>query len=66
VPSVGGLALPPSTTKPMPNVNTKGKARAKVALAPGHGALDWASLKSSGVDLRVSHKPKHASICLTP
>ncbi|KAF8666818.1 cytochrome b5 family [Rhizoctonia solani] len=52
VPSGGGLALPPSTTKPMPNVNTKGKARAKVALAPGHGALDWANLKSSGVDLR--------------
>ncbi|KAH7342059.1 hypothetical protein B0J17DRAFT_594872 [Rhizoctonia solani] len=52
IPSAGGLALPPSTTKPMPNVNTKGKARAKVALAPGHGALDWASLKSSGVDLR--------------
>ncbi|CEL55153.1 Cytochrome b5 reductase 4 OS=Xenopus tropicalis GN=cyb5r4 PE=2 SV=1 [Rhizoctonia solani AG-1 IB] len=52
MPSAGSLALPPSTTKPMPNVNTKGKARAKVALAPGHGALDWASLKSSGVDLR--------------
>ncbi|EUC65053.1 cytochrome b5-like heme/steroid-binding domain protein [Rhizoctonia solani AG-3 Rhs1AP] len=52
IPSTGGLALPPSTTKRMPNVNTKGKARAKVALAPGHGALDWADLKSSGVDLR--------------
>ncbi|CAE6422975.1 unnamed protein product [Rhizoctonia solani] len=52
IPSTGGLALPPSTTKPMPNVNTKGKVRAKVALAPGHGALDWANLKSSGVDLR--------------
>lgn len=54
IPSVGGLALPPSTTSRMPNVNTKGKARAKVALEPGHGALDWADLKSSGVDLRVS------------
>ncbi|CUA75857.1 Cytochrome b5 reductase 4 [Rhizoctonia solani] len=52
IPSTGGLALPPSTTKRMPNVNTKGKVRAKVALAPGHGALDWANLKSSGVDLR--------------
>ncbi|KDN50793.1 hypothetical protein RSAG8_01291, partial [Rhizoctonia solani AG-8 WAC10335] len=52
IPSAGGLALPPSTTKRMPNVNTKGKVRAKVALSPGHGALDWASLKSSGVDLR--------------
>ncbi|KAG8687792.1 hypothetical protein FRC08_011764 [Ceratobasidium sp. 394] len=52
LPSVGGLALPPSTTTPMPNVNKKGKARAKVALAPGHGALDWAKFKSSGADLR--------------
>lgn len=52
IPSVGELALPPSTTVPMPNVNKKGKARAKVGLAPGHGALDWAQLKSSGADLR--------------
>ncbi|QRV89472.1 cytochrome b5 [Ceratobasidium sp. AG-Ba] len=52
LPTVGGLALPPSTTAPMPNVNKKGKARAKVALTPGHGALDWANLKSSGADLR--------------
>ncbi|KAG8738190.1 hypothetical protein FRC10_007158 [Ceratobasidium sp. 414] len=52
LPSVGGLALPPSTTSPMPNVNKKGKVRAKVALTPGHGALDWAKLKSSGADLR--------------
>lgn len=55
IPSTGGLALPPSTTVPMPNVNKKGKARAKVALAPGHGALDWGQLKSSGADLRVSN-----------
>ncbi|KAG9123676.1 hypothetical protein FRC07_014313 [Ceratobasidium sp. 392] len=52
LPTVGGLALPPSTTVPMPNVNKKGKVRAKVALSPGHGALDWAKLKSSGADLR--------------
>ncbi|KAG5636952.1 hypothetical protein H0H81_006300 [Sphagnurus paluster] len=26
--------------------------RAKVALAPGHSALDWANLKTSGTDLR--------------
>ncbi|KAG8683357.1 hypothetical protein FRC09_016133 [Ceratobasidium sp. 395] len=52
LPTVGGLALPPSTTAPMPNVNKKGKVRAKVALSPGHGALDWAQLKSSGADLR--------------
>lgn len=29
------------------------KKRDKVALAPGHSALDWASLKLSGTDLRV-------------
>ncbi|KAK2460306.1 hypothetical protein APHAL10511_007695 [Amanita phalloides] len=42
------LALPPSTTKPP----TSSKKREKVALAPGHGPLDWANLKSSGRDLR--------------
>jgi len=42
----GGLKLPPSTTsKPKPRSR-------KVALAPGHSPLDWASLKSSGTDLR--------------
>lgn len=44
------LALPLSTTK----VPAKpSKKREKVALAPGHGALDWANLKNSGQDLRV-------------
>lgn len=52
----GGLALPPTTTKKPPNVNTKAKARNKVALAPGYGPLDWARLKSSGEDLRVSNR----------
>ena len=51
--SFGGLALPPSTTKPLPNVNKKAQVRGKVALAPGHSPLDWARLKSSGTDLRV-------------
>ena len=51
--SFGSLALPPSTTKPLPNVNKKNKVRGKVALAPGHSPLDWARLKSSGEDLRV-------------
>ncbi|KAF9509040.1 hypothetical protein BS47DRAFT_1302017, partial [Hydnum rufescens UP504] len=46
------LTLPPSTSQRMPNTNTKGKARAKVALTPGHSPLDWARLKSSGEDLR--------------
>lgn len=47
----GSLAVPPSTTKPPPKPTKK---RGKVALAPGHSALDWANLKSSGADLRVS------------
>ena len=51
--SSNSLSLPTSTTKPMPKVNTKGKARQNVALTPGHGPLDWAKLKTSGVDLRV-------------
>lgn len=45
------LAVPPSTTKPPPKPSKK---REKVALAPGHSAMDWANLKSSGADLRVS------------
>ena len=45
--SRGGLALPPSTSKPI-------RAREKVALQPGYGPLDWANLKASGKDLRVS------------
>jgi hypothetical protein len=43
------LMLPPTTLKPPTNAAKKGK----VALAPGFGPLDWASLKSSGADLRV-------------
>ena len=43
------LLPPPTTLKPPPKV-TK---RAKVALAPGHGPLDWANLKKSGQNLRV-------------
>jgi len=42
----GALAAPASTT-------TKGK-RVKVAIEKGYSQLDWARLKSSGVDLRVS------------
>ena len=42
------LAVPPSTTK------APFKKREKVALAPGHSPLDWAALKTSGKDLRVS------------
>ena len=42
------LAVPPSTTK------APVKKREKVALAPGHSPLDWAALKTSGQDLRVS------------
>ncbi|KDQ14948.1 hypothetical protein BOTBODRAFT_109497 [Botryobasidium botryosum FD-172 SS1] len=46
------LTPPPTTTKPMPKVNRKAKARDKVALTPGHSPLDWARLKSSGASLR--------------
>jgi len=45
----GGLAVPPTTTKPPLRL---GKKREKVALAPGHSPLDWAALKLSGQDLR--------------
>ncbi|KAI1796897.1 cytochrome b5 [Ganoderma leucocontextum] len=47
VPS-SSLLVPTTTTKPPSNL-TK---RAKVALAPGHGPLDWANLKKSGQNLR--------------
>jgi hypothetical protein len=43
----GSLAVP-ATTRPMP------KRKGKVGLAPGHSPLDWANLKGSGVNLRVS------------
>lgn len=46
------LAVPPRTEKLPPKPSKK---RGKVALAPGHGPLDWAALKSSGSDLRASH-----------
>ncbi|CDZ97755.1 cytochrome b5 [Phaffia rhodozyma] len=39
--SKGSLGTPTTTTKVV-------KAREKVALAPGHSALDWARVKSSG------------------
>jgi len=45
------LAVPLTTTKPPPKPSKKG---GKVALTPGHSPLDWAALKSSGADLRVS------------
>ncbi|KAH7923182.1 cytochrome b5 [Leucogyrophana mollusca] len=41
--------LAPMTTTRRPQ---KSSRREKVALAPGFGPLDWASLKSSGEDLR--------------
>ncbi|TFK93656.1 cytochrome b5 [Polyporus arcularius HHB13444] len=42
------LLAPITTTKPPPQPAKKGK----VALAPGHGPLDWANLKKSGQNLR--------------
>ncbi|PCH42098.1 cytochrome b5 [Wolfiporia cocos MD-104 SS10] len=47
--STGSLAVPLTTVKPPPKPSAK---RGKVALAPGHGPLDWANLKKSGQDLR--------------
>lgn len=49
--SGSSLALPQTTTKPP-------KKSRKVVLAPGHSTLDWAALKESGKDLRVS-QPRH-------
>jgi hypothetical protein len=48
--SATSLAVPPTTTKRPPKPSKKS---GKVALAPGHSPLDWASLKASGQDLRV-------------
>lgn len=48
--SGSSLALPQTTTKPP-------KKSRKVVLAPGHSTLDWAALKESGKDLRVSQPP---------
>lgn len=45
------LSVPLSTTKAPAKPSKK---REKVALAPGHSSLDWAALKTSGQDLRVS------------
>lgn len=47
------LAVPSTTTKPP----AKPSLRNKVALAPGHGPLDWANLKKAGADLRVCDAP---------
>ena len=52
-PSTSSLLPPPTTTKPPP----KPAKRAKIALAPGHGPLDWANLKKSGQNLRVRDPP---------
>nr|AAX55648.1 cytochrome b5 [Phanerodontia chrysosporium] len=47
VPQGAGSLAPPLTTTKAP-----AKKSRKVALAPGHGPLDWANLKKSGKDLR--------------
>ena len=46
------LALSISTLPPQK------RPRQKVILAPGHSPLDWARLKSSGIDLRVAYPPQ--------
>jgi len=45
-----GVATPKSSLSVPTTVPSKKKG--KVALAPGHGTLDWANLKESGADLR--------------
>ncbi|EKM58554.1 uncharacterized protein PHACADRAFT_140585 [Phanerochaete carnosa HHB-10118-sp] len=47
VPSSANMLAPPLSTTKAP-----AKKSRKVALAPGHGPLDWANLKKSGKDLR--------------
>lgn len=52
-----GVPSSVSSSLAVPQIATKGSAisgkkRQKVALAPGHSPLDWASLKASGADLR--------------
>lgn len=43
----------PSLLAPLATTERPKKPSRKVALAPGYGPLDWASLKASGQDLRV-------------
>ena len=47
-----------SLLAPMATTERPKKPSRKVALAPGYGTLDWASLKSSGRDLRVRPLPR--------
>lgn len=47
------VASSSSLLAPMATTERPKKPSKKVALAPGYGPLDWASLKSSGQDLRV-------------
>lgn len=56
--SSSSLLAPVTTTKPPPQPAKRGK----VALAPGHGPLDWANLKKSGQDLRVSGSFQHGGL----
>src|SRR5579859_1869144 len=65
--NVSSLMPPPTITRPLLNNTTSSalspsistlplskRPRQKVVLAPGHSSLDWARLKSSGTDLRVT------------
>lgn len=56
-PGVSSLTVPSSKSSSLavPTTTTKRPTkRGKVTLTPGHSPLDWANLKSSGADLRVS------------
>ena len=47
--TISSTLAPSTSTLPVQK-----RPRQKVVLAPGHSPLDWARLKSSGTDLRVS------------
>ena len=67
---------PPTITRPLLNNTTSAnlglsvstlppakRPRQKVVLAPGHSPLDWARLKASGSDLRVTpHLPPQTPV----
>lgn len=52
-----------SLLAPMATTERPKKPSRKVVLAPGYGPLDWASLKSSGQDLRV--RPLALSVAMS-
>ena len=62
------MQLPPivigSTTLLPPTSTIKKSKRVKVNIEPGYSQLDWAKLKSSGADLRVSNSHSFSPLSL--